>query len=524
MSKTLEKREVVIVGAGAAGSTYAALLAEAGRDVLVLERGTARKLGDLYSSQTWARRLKWGAPTVVQDGADSIWYNFNAGHGYGGAALHHYGVWPRFHPEDMELQSRYGRGLDWPFGYDELRPYYDQVQKYVGIAGDAEQEIWRPPGEPYPLPPVLINNHGHTLAKGFHKLGMHTAPVPVAVLSQPYNGRPACIWDGWCDAGCPTGALANPLVTYKPRAEQAGAGFQAHTAVTRLLTDDSGKRVTAVEYYDQAGEHYIQPADVVVLCAFTVENSRLLLNSANRQHRNGLANSSDAVGRYIMSHPAAGIFGMFREQMDNYLGITGGQIMVQSAYDKTGDPDGAFGSRQWLAGLALKPNDLLGIAMTRPDLYGAALEDFMQRAVRHMGAMVGVIEDQAEPDNRVRLADAKDPYGMPIARVTYRASEDGRRLWQTALQEGMAVMRAAGAEETWHGPRGAQHIMGGTIMGRDSGQSVTNGHGQTHDVKNLFIGGPSLFPCSSCVNSTFTVHALATKSAAYLIGHWTDIV
>ena len=519
----MDKTEVAIVGAGAAGAAFAAVLAEAGRQVLVLERGPARALSDLYSSQIWARRLKWGAPVVARDGPDSLWRNFNSGHGYGGAAVHHYGVWPRYHPEDMELRTRYGRGLDWPFSYDELRPYYDRVQEEVGIAGDAEQEVWRPPGDPYPLPPLPLNNHGRVLARGFRRLGMPVAPIPAAVLTRPYKGRPACIWDGWCDAGCPTGALANPLVTHIPRARRAGAVFRPRAEVTRLLTDAAGRRVTAVEYYDEDGGRCVQPADAVVLCAFTIENARLLLNSATERHPRGLANSSDAVGRYIMSHPAAGVFGLFDEDLENHRGITGGQLLSQAAYHKRSDPDGAFGSRQWLAGLAMKPNDLLGIAMTRPDLYGAELERFMRRGARHLGAMVGVLEDQARADNRVRLARAKDRFGMPLARVSYRVSEDGRKLWQTATREGMEIMRAAGARETWHGPRGAQHIMGGTIMGRDRARSVTNGHGQTHDARNLFIGGPGLFPSSSCVNSTFTIYALALRSAEYLARNWGEI-
>ena len=520
MVKTLEKVDVVIVGAGAAGSVYAAVLAEAGKSVLVLERGVERKLGDLYSSQTWARRLKWGAPHVVEDGADSIWYNFNAGHGFGGAAIHHYGVWPRYHPEDFELHSRYGKGLDWPFDYEALRPWYDQVQKDVGMAGDAKQEVWRPAGDPYPMPPVLVSNHGKVLARGFEKMGMHTAPIPMAVLTEPYNGRPACIWDGWCDAGCPIGALANPLVVYLPRAQAAGARLQGNAHISRVLTDKKGKKVTGVEYYTREGEKVIQPADAVVLCAFTVENSRILLNSANRAHRDGLANSSGLVGRYLMAHPALSVFGMFEEEMQNYLGATGGQLICQDAFTKTGNPNDAFGSRQWEIGLAVKPNDLLGIAMSRPDIYGNDLHQFMQEGARFLGSMVGVCEDQPVRDNRIGLAKDKDRFGLPLARVTYQVSEEGRKLWQNASKEGVDLFNAAGAKQAWHGPMAGQHIMGGTIMGTDSSQSVTNGEAQTHDLPNLFIGGPSVFPTSSSINSTFTAHAVAMKSAHFMAKNW----
>ena len=524
MAKTMDKVDVVVVGAGAAGSVYAAVLAEAGRSVLVLERGVERRLQDLYSSQIWARRLKWGSPHVVEDGPDSIWYNFNAGHGFGGAAIHHYAVWPRYHPEDFELASRYGKGLDWPFDYGALRPWYDLVQSDVGMAGDAQQEVWRPQGEPYPLPPVLVSNHGRVLARGFERLGMRTAPLPMAVLTQPYKGRPACIWDGWCDAGCPIGALANPLVVYLPRAQQAGARLQGNAHVTRVLLDDAGKRVAGVEYFTTDGERVVQPADAVVLCAFTVENSRVLLNSATAAHPQGLANRSGTVGRYLMSHPAVSVFGSFDEDMQNHLGATGGQLLCQEAFAKTGDPQGAFGSRQWEIGLALKPNDLLGIAMSRPDIWGQALHEFMREGARSLGSMVGVCEDEPLAENRIALADRKDRFGMPLARVTYRTSDEGRKLWQTATREGVALFKAAGAKESWHGPQAGQHIMGGTIMGADPARSVLNGNAQSHDIPNLFVGGPSVFPTSSSVNSTFTAHAVAMKSAHYMVKHWGELL
>jgi choline dehydrogenase-like flavoprotein len=514
-----EHVEVVIVGGGAAASVYAAVLAEAGRQVRVLETGPARALTDLYSSQIWARRLKWAVPHVPETTRDSVWFNLNAGRGVGGAAAHHFGVWPRMHADDFRLRSQFGKGLDWPIDYADLRPWYDQVQTDVGIAGDAQQEIWRPPGAPYPLPPVPRFAQGEVLARGFAAMDLHVAPLPAAVLTKPYNGRPPCIWDGWCEAGCPTGALANPLVVYLPRASAAGATVQADSHVTRVLTDSRGERVTGVEYYDAAGKRRELMADVVILAAFCVENVRILLNSATDRHPAGLSNSSGQLGRYLMSHPAVVIQGLFDADMQNHMGLSGGQLINQDHWDKTSRKE-AFGSRQWVAAMALKPNDLLGIAMTRADLFHKDLERFMQRAVRGLGQIVAICEDLPQSENRIELDSKRDRYGLPLARVTYNTSPDGMGLWQQAVAEGEKIMAAAGATEVWHGPKVAQHIMGGTVMGDDPAASVTNGYGQVHELANLFVAGSGLFPTSSAVNPTFSIHALAMRSAIHLQNNW----
>ncbi|HEY5719371.1 MAG TPA: GMC family oxidoreductase N-terminal domain-containing protein, partial [Gammaproteobacteria bacterium] len=284
--------EVVIVGAGAAAGVFAATLAGAGRSVLLLEAGPARTLQQLVSSQLWARRLRWGGAPVFESGAQPIGHAFYAGWGTGGAALHHHGIWPRLHPDDFRLRSRFGRGLDWPFGYDELRPWYDRVQLEVGLAGDAAAEVWRPPAAPYPQPPLPLTAQAELLRSGFARSGLRTAPVPAAVLSQPRGGRAACTQDGWCDAGCPLGALANPLATYLGAALAAGAELRNDTSVIGLGTDLDGRRVTGVQYVGGDGRPRFQEARVVVLAASTVQNSRLLLASASERLPRGLANRS----------------------------------------------------------------------------------------------------------------------------------------------------------------------------------------------------------------------------------------
>lgn len=514
--------EVLIVGAGAAGSVFAAVLAEAGRQVLVLETGPARKVGDLYSSQMWARRLKWAEPHVPEVTRDTVWFNLNAGRGFGGAATHHFGVWPRMHADDFKLRSQFGKGLDWPLDYADLQPWYDRVQEEVGIAGDAQAEVWRPPGAPYPLPPVPRFAQGEVLAKGFAALDLRVAPIPVAVLTRPYKGRPACLWDGWCEAGCPTGALANPLVVYLPRATAAGATLQAGCHVSRVLTDARGRRARGVEYYDERGERHEISADVVILGAFTVENVRILLNSATERHPAGLGNSSGTLGRYLTSHPAVNVFGLFDADLQNHMGLSGGQLLNQDHWTKTGR-QGAFGSRQWELAMAFKPNDLLGIAMTRADLFHQDLERFMQRAVRGLAQMAAVCEDVPLQENRIELDATRDAHGLPRARIHYNTSPDGMGLWHEAVAEGRKIMAAAGATESWTGPKVAQHIMGGTVMGKDPAASVTDGYGRAHDLDNLFIAGGGLFPTSSAVNSTYTIHALALRAASQLREQWAAI-
>jgi len=525
MTLPTERVDAVVVGSGAAGSAIAARLAAGRKKVVILEAGPDRSNDDLISSAIWSRRLKWNGEPVIEGGANPVGHVFNAGYGVGGSAMHHYAVWPRLHREDFQMRTLFDRGRDWPIAYEDLRPFYDQAQLECGIAGDAEQEIWRPPGEPYPMPPVPLFTQGEIIANGFEKQGMKTAPLPLAVTTNNYNGRAACIWDGWCDAGCPIGALANPLTIHLPVAIEHGAVLQANATVTRVLGSDSGEFVTGVEFVDEAGEKKAVMADLVVLAAFTVQNPRLLLASASDKHPNGLGNSSGKVGHSIMSHAAALVYGLFDEKTNCHLGAFGGQLVNQDSYRKDTHSDaGAFGSYQWMIAQAVKPNDLLGIATTRPDLFGNDLHAFMKQAAHGFAGMTGVIEDLPVAENALTLNDQTDRFGVPLANVTHTTHAESKALWQAALEEGQAVFRAAGAKEVWTGPQAAMHIMGGTIMGDDPADSVCNDFGQAHDVPNLVVAGAGLFPTSGGVNPTFTIHALAARSSEHLLANWNSII
>ena len=508
--------DAVIVGAGYAGSLIAQVLAEAGKKVVVLESGPAWQSSDMISSQIWSRRLRGGIGPYRTTGQDPVGVGFNLGRGLGGAGIHHYAGWFRMHPDDFHVRSLYGKQLDWPMRYDDLRPYYDRIQRYVGMSGDAEAEVWRPPGEPYPLPPLPLQAHGRVLQRGFKALGLRTAPAPQAILSKPYKGRPACDLNGWCDAGCSIGALGNPLVTFIPAAKRAGAEFRTGAHVLRVLSKRG--RATGVEYVDERGRRHVQNAKLVVLAAFALETPRLLLNSAD----GGLANSNGLVGRYMHVHVLLSVYGLFAENTDVGKGPTGAQLLCQDGYDPN-PAKGYFGGYQWLIGTSKKPNDLAGIAMSRVDLHGQQLDAFMRRAANHMASMDLIGTGTVAEGNQLTLLDERDEHGMPICEVTHAHEDDAHKLHETAQAQGLEIMQAAGAKEAWSGARATAHIMGGTIMGNDPGASVVSSYGQTHDVDNLFIASPGVFPTGSGVNPTFTQVAWTLRSAEHIARHWNEI-
>ena len=502
--------DVAIMGAGAAGALFAARLAAAGKRVVVLDAGPPRTMSDLVSSQIYARRLKWGGAPVMPGGSHPFGHNMSTGSGFGGAAVHHYAGWPRLQPADFTLASEHGVGLDWPIGYDDLRPHYDAVQAEVGLSGDAAAEVWRPPGAPYPMPPLKWFAQGRILKAGFEALGMRVSPAPMAVTSVEFGDRPPCQYDGWCDAGCPIGALANPFAVHFPKAAAAGAVFRSNAAVTGIELDGRG-RAAGLRWTDAHGQAHLQPAARIVLAGAAVQNARLLL----AQRLGG-----PAAGRWFNAHSIANVHGLFAAETECHLGLTAGTLTCQDGYAKV-QPGKPLGSVTWGIAPAVKPNDLIGIAMTRPDLFGASLDGFIRRASRHLGVINGIVEALPNEANRIELTTVRDARRMPIARIVHSPDPRSLALWDAANTLGLTVMRAAGATEAWAGgQRAFAHVAGGTVMGRDPATSVTDGYGRLHDVPGVTVAGGGLFPSIGAVSPTFTVLALAHRTAAAMVADW----
>ena len=328
----------------------------------------------------------------------------------------------------------------------DVAPFYDKVAREIGVSGDAKaEEKWRPAGEAYPMPPMKTFRNGDIWLKGFEAPGIPMVPAPVGMNSVEFNGRPACLYDGWCHVGCPIGALANPQITYLGDARKAGAEVRALSTVTRVLTNQAGTRVTGVEYYDDKQQKQTQEASVVVLAAWSAQNPRLLLNSATDKHAKGLGNASGLVGKFMMSHHVASTWAMFDEDMQNHMGTIAVQYMSYEHYPKTSHP-GAFGSSFITAGFALKTTDL---ANSRGDLFGPELADYMKRAARHLAGIKTFGEEQPNMENRVELTSAKDEFGMPLGKLIHSYDQDAVALWNANLEEGLKVAKASGAKEAW---------------------------------------------------------------------------
>ncbi len=204
------------------------------------------------------------------------------------------------------------------------------------------------------------------------------------------------------------------------------------------------------------------------------------------------------------------------------MGVSAGQFTHRPAGVRDPRHPQMFGGYQWQIGPAVKPNDIFGIAVTRPDLFGVPLQAFLRDASRHLAYMVGFAGGVPLVQNRVGLADTRDRHGLRQARLEHATDAASIANWRYLLAQGQAAARAAGAHTVWTGPRASGHASGGTVMGRDPGASVVDEYGCAHDVRNLFVAGSGLFPACGGVSPTFTIHAVALRSAEQLLQRWTD--
>jgi choline dehydrogenase-like flavoprotein len=523
------RADVLIVGAGAAGGVVGRRLAEAGMDVVCLEQGDwPDRAGYPGPKPDWELQAmkQWSPdPNVRRRPADypidvsasdiaPLMYS-----GVGGSTVLYAGDWPRMTPSDFRVRSFDGVADDWPLSYEELEPCYDRIARQVGVAGYAGDPAY-PAGADLPLPPLPLGAGVMDVVRAHDRLGWHWWPAPCAILSAPREGRHACAQWGSCMQGCPEGAKWSSDVGAWPQAIALGARLVTGARATRLLLGPDGL-LTGAEYVDAEGRTERAEADVVVLAANAIGSARLLLLSAGGAFPDGLANTSGLVGRRLMMHPFAVATGVFAEPLETWRGNVGSRIHSLQFYESD-DRRGFVRGAKW--SLAPSTGGPMNAAM--PTRAGAAVwgPGHHARVRERFGHCLswGIFgEDLPDDDNRVTLDPVlADASGVPAPRVTYRASDNSRRLLdfhvararESLLEAGarsvdsLTLMRSAG----WH-------LLGTARMGTDPATSVVDPWGRAHDVGNLYVVDGSVFVTAGGVNPTNTICALALRFADRLV-------
>lgn len=530
--------DVCIVGAGVAGGIVANELASAGYSVVVLEAGERfPPPGDRFDQQEIALRESHTIEDVwnmggqrdrfSSSGSGEYPLNSRRVKGVGGTTLHWGGYSPRLHPKDFEMQTRYGIGRDWPFSYEQLRPYYAAAEQELGVSG-VDDNPFLERQEPFPLPAFPTTHTDSLFADACETLGIETHSLPQARNTQAYEGRAQCVGYGTCSPVCPIGAKYSGDVHIR-RAEQSSARVLDQVPVQRIEHDRRGDSVEAVVYVTPAGDRHRQEADHFVLACGGVETPRLLLLSESDRYPAGLANSSGAVGRYFMDHPYITAVGEIPASGNpNPMGYN--TLQSQAFYDHDSAGPGSI----MLTFDNASPVDILGPALrggdenvwgdladpVEGDLWGDKLVDAIRDSNEKGGTTVkmhAAVEHLPRRESSVTLDGAKtDDNGNPVPDVRWELGTHARETHETAAEIMRDIIREMGGTVRGvnladPGPGG--HHMGTTRMGRDPESSVVDERLRTHDLGNLSIVSSSVFPTGGAVNPTLTIAALALRAS-----------
>jgi choline dehydrogenase-like flavoprotein len=524
-----ERSEVdfVVVGSGAAGGVLAKELATAGFDVVVLEQGPWRHEGHFTHDE-----LDDGLGG--RDPGDPQCFRRTVGDEperrgaafylpvVGGTTVHFTGNYWRFREIDFIERSLLGpfRGTgiaDWPITYHDLEPYYTKVDWEIGVSG-APGPHDPPRSRPYPMPPLPVKSSGVLLERAARRLGWHAFPAPMAILSQPHNGRPPCQHCGWCMGfGCEFRAKSSSLVTMIPLAQATGhCEIRAESTVWRIETNRRG-RVSEVVYFDREGRRHAQRARAVVLCANGAETPRILLMSASSRFPDGLANSSGMVGRYLMDNGQVHAYGVFEHPLNEHKSVQVTRVIWD--FYETDLRRGYYGGGGIDARFQFTPIGF-GLDALPPDAprWGAEYKRMLGRYFNHTIDVNGHTTKIPLETNTITLdPEAKDRFGRPGLCVTYRDHPDDLAVQAFFLERCREVVQAMEPTRLWDRPvretRGLAHLLGTCRMGDDPRESVVNRYHRAHDVPNLFICDGSSFVSSGRGQPTMTIQALAFRAA-----------
>lgn len=532
-----EAVDFLVIGAGAAGGVMAKELATAGFRVVVLEQGPYLRENDYshdeikYTFQPGLTNDPKIQPITFRQNEREPAKQMKAieyGRQVGGGSVHFTANYWRFHESDFHERSLYGpiAGTafeDWPISYADLEPYYTKAEYDLGISGlGGANPFEGPRSKPYPLPPLPVKSSGALFERATRELGLHPFPAPMAILSQPYRGRSACMHCGFCEFfGCDMRAKSSTLVSVIPEAERTGRCEIRPNSYVRKIVTDSGGRATGAVYFDSRRRELMQRAKAVVLCGNGVESAKLLLLSKSSQFPNGLANSSGMVGKHLMWDNGAFASALFEHPLNEFKSVQVTRL-IHDYY--AADPKRGFYSGGGIdarfnfypAGFAL-----YGMPQDAPK-WGPEYKKMIGTYFTRTMSLLAHATSLPMEKNSVTLdPDVKDAWGLPAVRITFEQHPDDLANMKWLQERQYEIFHAMGAQKIWPQPIEAfgtnRHLMGTCRMGRDPGKSVVDPVSRTHDVRNLFVVDGSNFVTSARQQPTATIQALAYRAADHMI-------
>ncbi len=525
------RADVIIVGAGVAGMLTAWKLAQAGARVIVLEAGpwidridalaqyrssVTKTPGSPYPSTSYAPR-----PSVialedyyVQDGPELFKSNYERV--VGGTTWHWLGTTLRHLPADFEMQSRYGVAVDWPISYDDLQPWYGQAEQALGVAGDSEQSLGSPRTDHFPMRALEPTYLDRKLSVAARQVGLSVHVTPQARNSIAYDGRPPCCGNATCVPICPIQAKYDATIHVK-KAMDLGVQVIDQAVVDFVEVNEDGW-VTGVRFKRPGGLEQWAVGHIFVLAAHAIETPKILLMSRTDALPDGVANSSGAVGRYLMDHPVQLSWALAREPLYPYrspLENAGIEDMRDGDFRRRHSAFRmAIGEDGWSFPGTTPP--ALASELIKKGFRGRALRDEINAHTSRQVRFANLIEQMPDPNNRVTPAwDKLDEIGIPRPRLTYSLDEFARQGMAAAREASERVFNALGVLTIEHSDTyfGAGHVMGTYRMGNDPHTSVVNAEQRSHDHPNLFLLGSGVFPTVGTANPTLTLAALSLWAA-----------